>query len=110
MKIFNTTTKKLISEEAQEAENIIEKVVGLIGANEPKTLIIRTRFGIHTFGVKFPIDCLILDKNKKVVSRKENLRPFSFYFWNPIYDLVIELPAGTISDSKTQIGDQIKLD
>ena len=109
MKIFNTTTKKLISQEAKEAENIIEKSVGLIGANEPKTIVIRTRFGIHTFGVKFPIDCLVLDQNKSVVSKKENLKPASFYFWNPIHNFIIELPAGSIGESKTQIGDQIKL-
>lgn len=109
MKIFNSTTKKLITKEAEEAENIIEKIVGLIGANEPKAIVIRTRFGIHTFGVKFPIDCLVLDKNKKVVSMKENLKPASFYFWNPVYDFVIELPVGRIKESKTQIGDRLKL-
>jgi len=39
---------------------------------------------------------------------KENLKPASFYFWNPIHDFVIELPEGKIKESKTQIGDQIK--
>ena len=87
----------------------MEKIVGLIGADEPKTIILRTHFGVHTFGVKFPIDCLVLDKNKQVISKKENLKPFSFYFWNPIHDLVIELPAGALKESQTQIGDQIKL-
>lgn len=109
MIIFNQSKNKLVSENATEAENIIEKSVGLIGAKEAKTIVIRTRFGIHTFGVKFPIDCLVLDKSKNVVSKKENLKPASFYFWNPAHDFVIELPEGKIKESKTQIGDQIKL-
>lgn len=109
MKIFNSTSNKLITQEATEAGNILDKAVGLIGAKKPSAIIIRTRFGIHTFGVKFPIDCLVLDKNNKIVSKKENLNPARFYFWNPIHDLIIELPAGKIKESKTQIGDQIKL-
>jgi len=80
----------------REARSLKEKIQGLIGKNKPFALMIRTRFGIHTFGVKFPIDVLILDGKNKVVVIKENLKPNRFFLWNPIYGKVIELPSRTI--------------
>ena len=35
---------------------------------------------MHMFFVFFPIDVLFLDKNKKIIEIKKNLRPFSFYY------------------------------
>jgi hypothetical protein len=46
----------------------IESVLGLMGNKKPGSVFFNTRFGIHTFGVRFPIDILILDKDNKVVS------------------------------------------
>jgi len=80
----------------KEVRNWKGKILGLIGKDKPQTLLIRTRFGIHTFGVKFPIDVLVLDDNFKVVGVKKNLLPNRFFFWNPLYDKVLECPKGTI--------------
>ncbi len=82
----------------KEAKNLKEKIQGLIGKNKPYALMIRTRFGIHTFGLKFPIDVLILSNENKVVSIRENLRPNRIFLWNPAYEKVIELPQGTIEE------------
>jgi uncharacterized protein len=87
----------------KEAKNIKEKVRGLIGRDKPFALMIRTRFGIHTFGVKFPIDVLILDNENKTVSIKEDLKPNRIFLWNPRYEKVIELPQGTIKKNRIKI-------
>lgn len=73
-----------------------KKSFGLIGKNKPENLLFKTRFGIHTFGMRFPIDVLVLDKNYKVIKFKETLLPNNFFFWNPRYNLVLELPSGTV--------------
>lgn len=72
--------------------------------------MIKTRFGIHTFGVRFTIDVLILDKKNKIASIKENLKPNRIFLWNPAYEKVIELPRGTIKKYSLKLGDAIKLD
>ena len=71
--------------------------------------MIETRFGIHTFGLKYPIDVLILDNGNKVVFLKKNLMPWRIFLWNPIYDKVLELPQGTIDKKKIKINDAVNL-
>lgn len=93
----------------KEAKNIIEKITGLIGKNKPQALLLKTHFGIHTFGLKFPIDVLILDKKNIVVSLKKNLQPKRIFIWNPLYDCVLELPAGTIDKKKIKINAVVNL-
>lgn len=86
-----------------------EKIIGLIGAKKPYPLVFKTRFGIHTFGLKFPIEVLILDHKLKVRCTKEKLLPNSFYFWNPKFNMVMELPLGTINKSNIKVGGVIHI-
>jgi uncharacterized membrane protein (UPF0127 family) len=87
----------------------LQKSIGLIGTPKAFPLFFSTRFGIHTFGVRFPIDVLILTKNNEVVKIKKNLLPNRFFFWNPKYSKVVELPAGEIQRLKIKNGETILL-
>ncbi|MDE2026590.1 MAG: DUF192 domain-containing protein [Patescibacteria group bacterium] len=85
----------------------LEKVVGLIGRKKPYALFFKTRFGIHTFGVTFPIDVVILDNQQRIVKMK-TVTPNLVFFWNPVFDGVLELPTGTIEKEHMQVGDTIR--
>jgi uncharacterized membrane protein (UPF0127 family) len=65
--------------------------------------------GIHTVGMKFPIDVLFLDKNRKVVK----IRP-AMPRWRMAACLwahsVLELPSGTAAATKTTPGDQLEFE
>lgn len=99
----------MISIAVKETKNLTEKVRGLIGKDKPSALLLRTHFGIHTFGLKFAIDVLILNKENKVVELKKSLAPNRIFVWNPIYEKVVELPNGTITKKKIKINDEIFL-
>jgi len=86
-----------------------DKSIGLIGKNRIEPVAFTTRWGIHTFGVRYPIDVLILDNSNRVVKRKKNLRPNRIFAWNPKYSQVIEFPEGTIEEKKIKIGEKIIL-
>ncbi len=86
-----------------------EKSVGLIGAKKIYPVFFTTRWGIHTFGVLFPIDVLILDNDNRVVKLTKNLPPNRLFFWNPKYERVVELPTGTIEEKQITVGDNIVL-
>lgn len=92
----------------ENADTIWAATKGLIGAPRPFGLHFKTRFGIHTFGLTFPIDVLILDKKNTVVVYKKNLKPCRFFFWQPKWDTVIELPSGTITKRRITIGTHIE--
>lgn len=109
MKVINKTTNTIIAQDVIIANSFISKNLGLLPYNTPKSLLLKTRFGIHTFGMKYPIDVIILDKNNKVMKLKPALPPNSVFFWNPEYDTVIELPQGTIKQKKVQTADTLTL-
>lgn len=82
---------------------------GLLLRKKTHPILFHTRFGIHTFGMQFPVDVLILDKKNIVRKIKQNLVPNRLFFWNPIYDTVIELPNGTIQKQKLTVEKTIEL-
>lgn len=86
-----------------------DKVVGLIGTAAAHPVMFHTRWGIHTFGMKFPIDVLILGNNLEVVKLAENLAPNLLFFWNPRYHTAIELPAGWVSKNGIARSDRIHI-
>lgn len=109
MIVVNSSRVTILSQNAKFAKSLIGLTFGLHLKNNSRTLIFKTRFGIHTLGLKEPIDVLVLDSDLKVVKIKESLQPNWFFFWNPKFNLVIELPAEIIRISKTQPGDQLLL-
>jgi len=98
----------MITLKAKELKSWREKISGLIGKEKPENILIRTRFGIHTFFLKFPIDVVVLDSQNKVTQAK-TIKPNRSFIWNPIYDKVLELPEGTIGREKIKIGEKIKI-
>lgn len=84
-----------------------DRTIGLINYSKPEPVMFLTRFGIHTFGLVFPIDVVILDKDGKAVKLTRNLKPNNVLFWPIRYNKVLELPAGLIKKYKIKIGSKI---
>jgi uncharacterized membrane protein (UPF0127 family) len=55
----------------------------------------------------FSFDVVLIDKNFRVVSMKEMVKPFRVMLPKLRAESVIELPAHTIFRSRTQVGDQL---
>lgn len=107
MILKNASKKTILAKNAKWCKGWLDKLFGLHLAGNPQSLIFQTRFGIHTIFLSRSIDVLILDQNLKVVKIEVDLLPNKFFFWNPIYDLCLELPGGSIVKSKTQVGDRL---
>ncbi len=98
----------MVDLKVKRLETLKEKTIGLIGRESIAPIIFETRFGIHTFGLKLPIDVLILDNQKKVAVLKESLSPNRIFLWSPRYKIVLELPTGTIKKHNIKKGTQIQ--
>ncbi len=85
------------------------QTVGLIGQKKIQPTLFNTHFGIHTFGMRVPLDVLVLDRDQTIVKLKENLPPTRFFFWNLKYNLVLELPAGFICQNNLKVGERLTL-
>ncbi len=100
---------KIIRLKAVKVDSFWEKCVGLIGKSENTCLYLETRFGIHTIGMRYKIDILILDEKNIVRKIKKSLSPNKFFFWKPIYCKVLEIPSGLIDKNNILPGDKIYL-
>jgi uncharacterized membrane protein (UPF0127 family) len=110
MPLINLTKKTRLASEVRKADSFVTRLVGLLkkkrlGPEEGLWLI--PSKGIHTVGMKFPIDVIFLDKGNKVLSLVPGLAPnraTGIYF---AAHSVLELSHGTISKSRTEVGDQL---
>lgn len=92
MKLINKTKNKLVTANLKCANSFSDKLFGLLKEKKGTSLLVKTRFGIHTLFMDYPISVVILNNRNQVVKIKENLLPNSFFFWNPKYKTVIEMP------------------
>lgn len=99
----------MVIRDLKEAKTFTDRFLGLLRPSNPRSLLFKTRFGIHTFGLKESIDIVVLDDKYNVVKLGEFIKPNRLFFWNPKYNLVLELPKGTIAKSHTKIGDILNL-
>ena len=85
-----------------------EKTLGLAFKNKLEPVCFKTRWGIHTFFVKNPIDVFVCDNNFVIRKLVRNLKPFKIFLWNPKYSNVFEFPAGLKETSDFKIGSKVK--
>ena len=110
--IVNQTSQRTIAASFQVAKGAWQRMKGLLGTQDfvgSKALVLAHCQSIHMVFMKFPIDVIFCDAQNKVVGLCHNIKPFCF---SPIFfkaSFAIELPAGTINTSKTQLGDQIDI-
>ena len=64
---------------------------------------------VHTFFMKFPIDLVYLDKRHKVRKARSAVRPWRLSACLLAHS-VLELPAGTVKRTGTQVGDELVID
>jgi uncharacterized protein len=110
--IKNITQRTIISRQEKHLKTDLELANGLMFAKKPKSLIFylknEQRLIIHMFFVFFPIDLIFLNKNKKVIELKENIKPFHIYITKKKLWYLIEVKKNTISNTKTKLNDQIE--
>ncbi len=111
--IYNQTKETFLAFRVKVADSALSRMIGLLGKRslEPESGVwIVPCNSIHTIGMLFTIDVVMVDKNLKVVGLHEFVRPFSITRPNLSAESVIELPPHTIFKSGTTIGDQLVIE
>ena len=112
MPIVNLTRRSTLANSIEIANTPLKRMRGLLGRDSldsQAALVIPHCQSIHMFFMKFAIDVIFVDSKNQVVGLSPRIKPFmlSPVFWKSA--CAIELPAGTIESTKTQVGDQIKI-
>ena len=103
---------QVIAEEATVARTFCRRLTGLIGRRSlphGSALMIPRCNQVHTFGMRFPIDVLLLNADN-VILAAESLRPWKISKRHPGATKVIELPSGTVSEYNLRVSDQLSFE
>jgi uncharacterized membrane protein (UPF0127 family) len=111
---FNSDTKTILASRMRVADTHRTRLVGLIGTppeafQAGEGLWIVPCHGVHTFLMRFPIDVLYLTAERRVHHIEENVRPWRVTPMLTEAATVLELPAHTVFNTATRIGDLIEL-
>jgi len=107
---FNISRQSFINLGVSAADTLLTRLRGLLGRvklRSDEALWVVPSRGIHTFGLLFQIDVIYLDSECRVVYLIENLGPLMIAPLRLHCASVLELPAGSIYQSGTQVGDQL---
>ena len=105
-------TGRVVVARLEVADTLWKQTVGLLGRAglEPDSgLWLEPCNGIHTWGMRFPIDVLFLDREGYVLRAVSHLP--AWRICGPIWKarVVVELPAGTIQTQAIQPGKRYKM-
>lgn len=111
--VYNKTRETFLAFRVKVADSLLGRLVGLLGRRslQPDSGVwIVPANAIHTIGMLFSFDLVLIDKDFKVVGLHELVRPFRITWPQRHAESVLELPAHTIFRSRTQIGDQLLIE
>jgi uncharacterized protein len=110
MQIVNETRGCVLAERAELATRALDRMRGLLGRDGLDAgtgLVIDPCNSIHTFFMRFPIDVLFLDVEGDVIRAFDTLPPWRLTRIYAAARQVVELPAGRLSATGTEVGDRI---
>ena len=112
MPVINLTKKTWLATKVRKADNFVTRLVGLLKRTQlgpEEALWLMPSKGIHTIGMKFPIDVVFLNKEFYVLGLISGMHPYRVSGVHMRGYSVIELPNGTIRKSQTEIGDRLEI-
>jgi uncharacterized protein len=108
--ISNRTRQTVLACRVEVADHGAKRGKGLLGRNSispEEGLWIFPCEAIHTFGMRFPIDLVYIDRSMRVKKVRSNVRPWRLSACLSAHS-VIELATGTISRTQTGPGDRLE--
>jgi len=111
--VYNKTKETFLAFRVDIADSILGRLIGLLGKRSLRPdggVWIVPANAVHTIGMLFTFDLVLIDKDFKVVGVRELVRPFRVT--RPIFraESVLELPAHSIFKSRTEVGDQLVIE
>ena len=111
-RFFNITRQAALAGQARMATSFLDRSRGLLFARpivSGEGLFLMPCNSIHMFGMTYAIDAIFLDDAYKVVALVENIKPMHISMIYFKATSCLELPVGTIINTKTAVGDQVEI-
>jgi uncharacterized membrane protein (UPF0127 family) len=110
MKVLNVTRQTCLATCMEVADSGPKRNKGLLGREglaPGEGLWIVPCESVHTFAMRFPIDLVYLDRNRRIKKVRSAVPPWRMSACLTAHS-IIELPSGTIGETQTQRGDTLE--
>jgi len=110
---LNRSRQTSLASECEIADSGWARMKGLLGRSQKefhpgKGLWLLPANSIHTIGMSFPIDVAYLDKTGRLIRLYHSLPPFRVAAIRFKTHSILELPAGTLARTRTEVGDTVE--
>lgn len=110
VRVVNRRSGEEIGDRVRVTDGFFSRLRGLLGRPRPRPgegLLITPSRGVHMYGMRYPLDVLILDSDRRVVADYPGLAPGRRTAMHKAGRHALELPTGTIEVSGTRPGDPL---
>lgn len=109
---FLRRNQRLLAEPlvVEKTETALERSRGLLGKpalGDGEGLWIAPCNSVHTFGMRYPLDVIYLDRRQQIRKIRSHLRPARLS-WHLLARSVIELRGGAAQALGLELGDQLR--
>lgn len=97
----------VLIERLEIARTFRQRLRGLLGHKSLPSghgLLLLPCKSIHTFGMRFNIDLVFLDKDFRIIKVERSVKPCRFAFASPKTKAVVEISSGWLPDDKLESG------
>lgn len=109
----NTTRNVLLGDRIRRACTVLARAKGLLGSGTllpGEGLWLLPCRGIHSLGMTYEFDALFLDRDGRVVGAYRRFPRNRISRMHRRARSVLELPAGTLERTATQVGDRVEFE
>lgn len=110
MKAYIERSGISLADDVETAASLFRRFKGLLGRSslpDGHALWLRPCNGIHTFGMRFSIDVVVLDRSMKVSAIHPELHPNRMTPLYPYGSSVLELSSGAVRTAGLMLEDRI---
>ena len=105
----------IVAAEVEYADTMLKQIIGLMfrkSVPESYAMVFTmrrdNREGIHMLFMRFPIDIAFLDKDKRIIDIRQNLKPWTgLAFSHKPFRYAIEIPAGAAARASLKLGERL---
>lgn len=113
MRILNVTRDTQLITHGRLADTFWLRLRGLLGSSPLRLgegLVLKGEKSIHTLFMGFPIDVVYVDKRGRVIRTQSDMAPYRLGPFVGRSAYILEIPVGTIDQSSTEVGDQLRFE
>ncbi|MGH7565423.1 MAG: DUF192 domain-containing protein [Gemmatimonadota bacterium] len=110
VRVMNMTRGRELGDRVNLADWLWPRLRGLIGRPRIESgegLMIVPCRGVHMYFMTYPIDVALMDGDGSIVALYRDLAPGARTRWHSDAHHALEVPAGTLAETSTTLGDRV---